>query len=39
MGAELREGKKNGAAAMIEGGKLILLAMISECKITQYNTI
>ena len=39
MGAGLREGKKNRAATTIQGGKLILLTMISECKITQYITI
>jgi len=39
MGARLREAKKNGAVETIQGRKLTLLTMISECKITQYNTI
>jgi len=38
-GREMEAGLRIKTAATIQGGKLILLTMISECKITQCNTI
>ena len=38
LGSE-REKNRKEAAATVYRGKIILLTMISECKINQYNTI
>ena len=38
-GSWAQRGKKNRAVATISGGNIILLTVILECKITQYNAI